>query len=86
MPLVEGFEEEKRDDGGEYDRPGRAPILSAVYADAAVMTMQPTTPMAMPRAVSCPLGRFMSSFAYIRSPSSGKSGYRTDAKQYSSSA
>ena len=26
----------------------------------------------------------MSSFAYIRSPSIGKSGYRTDAKQYSS--
>ena len=38
---------------------GRAPILSAVYADAAVMTTQPTTPMAMPRAVSCPLGRFI---------------------------
>ena len=34
---------------------GSAPIFSAVYADAAVMMMQPMQPMITPRSVSWPL-------------------------------
>ena len=33
---------------------GKAPILSAVYADAAVMMTQPMQPIMMPRTVNCP--------------------------------
>ncbi len=56
---------------------GSAPILRAVYTDAAVMMAQPTQPMTMPRSVSCPLTEsILFSFAYIRFPSRfRKSGY-----------
>ena len=51
---------------------GSAPILRAVYTDAAVMMAQPTQPMMMPRSVSCPLSVSMSSpFRISASPRSG---------------
>ena len=62
---------------------GSAPILRAVYTDAAVMMAQPTQPMRMPRSVSCPLTESMSfSFAYIRFPSHREVGLPTGRVQY----
>ncbi len=63
---------------------GSAPILSAVYTDEAVMMTQPTRPMTIPAALSCPrssarLGAVLICMLLrISAPPPGESGFGTN--------